>query len=101
MILQVVSIKDAVTGAYSQPSFVLTTSQAVRSFQDMCEDTNSNLHKHPADYELMHIGTFDDELGVLTPLTAEVNGVTAYSPRSIARAIDCVSLTPVQPVTTK
>lgn len=49
---------------------------AVRSFYLGCEDAQSNLSKFPADYELVCLGEYDDEVGILEPaLTVVATGL--------------------------
>ena len=96
MLLQVVSVYDSAAQCYSQPSFVPTVGTAVRSFQDIMKDSNSQCAKHPEDFVLYHIGVFNDELGYLEPLIDDSeSGTPVFKPRMLARAIDYVS--PVQP----
>ena len=91
MILQVVSIYDSAAQCYSQPSFVPTVGSAVRSFQDLLNDSNSQCAKHPEDFSLFHLGTFNDELGLLEPKYDKDNeGKPIFNPACIARAIDYI-----------
>lgn len=59
----VVSIKDAATGAFSRPAFVASRGQAVRSFQDELNRPDSDLARHPSDYDLFQLGEFDETTG--------------------------------------
>lgn len=76
--MKIYAIKDNAIEAYGQPIFVRAQGQAVRSFTDECKNTESQLHKHPADYDLYYIGEYDDETGRITPA----------EPERVARAID-------------
>lgn len=64
---QIVSVKDRAVDAYGRPIFTFTTGQAIRSFQDEINraDQNNEMHKHPEDYDLYLIGTFDDQTAEL------------------------------------
>lgn len=79
----VVSVKDRAMDAYARPFFVPTTQMALRSFADevnrQAEDNPMN--KHPKDYELYQLGTFDDETGRFENLE---------QPQRIARAEDVI-----------
>lgn len=63
MVLQVLSIFDKALGAYSRPMFVPSRGVAVRSFQDELNDPKSEFSRHPTDYELYHVGEYNDEIG--------------------------------------
>lgn len=65
MILQVFAILDDKAGSYSAPFFMATRGQALRAFADLANDPQSTINKHPEDYRLHHIGTFDDNSGKL------------------------------------
>lgn len=66
MFITVVAIKDHKADCYSQPMFFATEGQAIRAFQDALNDPQSNMHKHPSDYDLYKLGTFDDLEGIFT-----------------------------------
>lgn len=65
MIINVFAIYDTAVNAYSQPYYSHTNGSALRAFADHVNDPNSNVNKHPADYSLFHLGTFNDETGEL------------------------------------
>lgn len=79
MIVGVYAIRDAQTAAFSQPMFFVTKGVAIRSFSEECESATSALNKHPADYALFQIGTYDDNAGSLESLP---------QPEQIALALD-------------
>lgn len=60
MLLQIISIYDAALGAYMQPSFVASNGVALRSFSDLVNNPQSEISKHPEDYALYALGTFND-----------------------------------------
>lgn len=61
--LVVCVVRDIKADLYGQPFFQATVGMAQRSFSDSVNrpDENSLLFKHPADFELFHLGTFDDQ----------------------------------------
>lgn len=65
--LIVVTIHDAALGAFMRPWFAQSAGQARRMFGDEVARPESDLHKHPADYSLYQIGTFDDDSAELKP----------------------------------
>ncbi|AXH75298.1 MAG: nonstructural protein [Microviridae sp.] len=80
MITFAVSVKDRAIDAFNTPIFVKAVGEATRSFVDECNNKESNLNKHPEDFDLYQVGTFDDSTGSFQPC----------APKLIARAQDCV-----------
>lgn len=68
MKLQIYSIRDLKGSMYNVPFFQPTHGTAERSFNELIRDPQSLVHKYPADYELFHVGTFDDETGRIETL---------------------------------
>lgn len=66
MIQQVCSVFDAKSGIYSKPMFFVTKGVAVRSFTDEVNRKESDLGAHPEDFQLLSLGTFDDQSGSFT-----------------------------------
>lgn len=64
----VFSVQDLKVG-YGHPHLSASVPEAIRSFtQAINNDPNSLYAKHPADFVLVHIGTFDPSTGSITPL---------------------------------
>jgi hypothetical protein len=66
MRLQVYSIYDLKVSAYSTPFFSPNDSVALRSFQQVKRDPDSQVYHFPGDFQLYRIGTFTDSDGLLT-----------------------------------
>lgn len=66
MILKAFSLLDIKAGVFSQPFFMAHAGQALRAVMDLATDLNTTVGRHPADFQLVEIGTFDDVTGVLT-----------------------------------
>lgn len=64
MILNVYAIFDDKSKVFSRPFFCLNHGVAVRSFSQLANDKATEVGRHPADFSLHHIATFDDALGV-------------------------------------
>jgi len=66
MDMQVCAIFDVAAGVYSRPFFCGSKGLAVRMFQDeVGRDAADNpMFKHPQDFRLFYLGTFDDNSGV-------------------------------------
>lgn len=77
----IVSVKDTAAQAFGRPVFVPSVGVAIRSFSDEVnrKDSTEDVAKHPDDFELYELGSFDDGEGVITVLP---------QPRLIARAKD-------------
>lgn len=63
MKLEAFAVRDEKAVGFAHPFFVMARGQAVRMFGDWCQDKNTPLGKHPEDYRLYHVGSFDDESG--------------------------------------
>lgn len=72
MKMQLFSIKDTALQAYMQPFFAHTRAAAVRAFTDGINDNSTPMNKHPEDYELYHVGEYDDQLGLVTGIPIEL-----------------------------
>lgn len=66
MMLKVFSLLDLKAGAFTQPFFMPHAGQAIRAVCDLGADLSTTVGRHPADFQLCEIGTFDDVTGVLT-----------------------------------
>lgn len=60
MIYQICVVRDLAIGAFGVPFFVQSVGQAKRSFGDEVNKPDSPIHQHPEDYELFHLGSYDD-----------------------------------------
>lgn len=66
MKLHIVALRDIVADVYHPPIFVPSIGGAVRSFGDSCQakdDRNNQVGQHPEDFELIHMGEYDDSNG--------------------------------------
>jgi len=61
--LTVVSVYDVAVEAFGRPVVVTAKGAAIRSFLDECSNPESEISKHPTDYILYEVGSFDDGLG--------------------------------------
>lgn len=85
MLYVVVCVKDTASDVFSQPQYVAHVNQALRGFTDQVNEkpvSEQNLvARHPSDFFLFELGTFDDVTGKFSLLE---------SPRQVARAADLV-----------
>lgn len=66
---KIVAIRDRAVDAFGQPIFVVALGQGIRSFMDEMNNKESSLAAHPEDYDLYHIGEFDEDTGLLIACT--------------------------------
>lgn len=67
MRLNIYTIFDMATATYSKPFFAQADGEAIRNFSDFAQDKDSFVGKHPEDYTLYRIGTYDDQKATLHP----------------------------------
>jgi hypothetical protein len=81
MKMVIVSILDTAAGAYGRPAFVASEGVAIRQFQDEVnrKSDDNQLYKHPDDFQMYYLGTYDDNSGGMDLLA---------SPKLISRAKD-------------
>ena len=73
MILQIFTVYDIKARAYLPPFFVPSIEVAKRTFLDASLDKEHQFGKHPEDYNLMHLGEFNDENGTFNILESKVS----------------------------
>lgn len=81
MLQKIFSVYDSKAEAYMSPFFMVATGQAIRSFVDTATDAASQLGKHPEDFTLFELGTYDD-------LTAEF--CIYPTPKSLGLALELI-----------
>lgn len=61
----VFSVRDRSADCFGQPMFGVSKGGVIRSFGDEVNrvDVGNNLNKHPEDFDLYYLGTFDDATG--------------------------------------
>lgn len=85
MMLNAYSVYDNKALAFNVPFFTSTDGQAVRMFADLANDSNTAVGRHPSDYSLFFIGSYEDQKGTLA----------AESPlRHVADATSLLKLAP-------
>lgn len=60
MKLQIFSVRDIAADVYDRPFFAVSIGAARRGFGDAVNTKDNPLAAHPEDYELYHLGIFDD-----------------------------------------
>lgn len=70
MKLELYAVHDKAVNAFMQPFFCRARGEAFRSFIAACNDEKGPFVNHLPDYNLYYIGEFDDQSGILYPLSA-------------------------------
>lgn len=79
MALKICAVRDAAINAFGQPIFVRHVGEAIRSFTDEVNRDGSAIQAHPEDYELFHIGEYDDLTALVIPADRPISLVTGKS----------------------
>lgn len=89
MKLLVFAIYDEQAGLYAQPFYSVSRGTALRSFQTLVEDPQSSLHKHPKDFHLYELGSYEDNDGKhvnlehVSRIASAIEYVRAQAPRVV------------------
>ncbi len=62
------SVWDDKLQVFGQPFPARTAGEALRIFSDSVQDDRSVINRHPEDYRLFSVGSFDDKSGTLVPV---------------------------------
>lgn len=79
MKLTVLTVFDRAANVYGRPFFTTHANAGLRSFSDEVNNAQSDLFKHPADYDLFELGEYDDADGSFALLKSPKFLVTASS----------------------
>lgn len=79
--LKVCAVRDSAVNAFLRPFYVPALGAAVRGFTDEVNRSDSEMGKHPEDYELFELGEFNEETATFLMLD---------KPRSLGRAKDFI-----------
>ncbi len=63
MKLNAYTIYDVASGTYMRPYFSTADGEAMRGFKDIATDATHSVGKHPEDYTLYRVGSFNDTTG--------------------------------------
>lgn len=79
----ILCVRDRVSNVYGMPMFVVSIGSGIRSFSDEVNrvDANNVMNKHPGDFDLYFLGTYDDSNGEF---------VCDDQPRQVAIGKECL-----------
>lgn len=72
------TIRDSAIDSYGNPFCARSIPEATRIFLDEVRNPESQLHKHPEDFALFHLGSYNPDTGLFSTDT----------PHQICRALD-------------
>lgn len=75
--LKVFVVYDAKVEAYMQPFVLRSKGEAIRSWEEVCNDGQSAMSKHPQDFTLFETAEFDEATGRLSQHEALIPLATA------------------------
>jgi len=73
MVLNGYTVFDNKALQYHPPFFAATDGAALRSFQDLANDNNTTIGRHPSDFSLWMCGSYDDNKGLFHPCSPLVH----------------------------
>jgi len=82
MVFGLYSVYDEKAQVYGLPTCFSTDGLALRSFEDLVSNPNSNVNKYPSDFKLYRIGEFNDnnaEMISCTPIYLAVGSQYAFN----------------------
>lgn len=65
MLINAYVIFDKKAAVYNKPFYLLNDEIALRSASDLLQDNNTDIARHPEDFILFKIGTYDDTTAIL------------------------------------
>lgn len=68
---EIYSVRDVKADAHNRPFFVPNRAVALRALTDSILNADNDLAKHPEDYQLYYLGTYDDSTGTINAVPAE------------------------------
>lgn len=68
MKLKIFAVRDSKAETFGNPFFFKTHGEALRAWDEACNDAQSPFSKHPNDYTLFELGEFDQATGEVSSL---------------------------------
>lgn len=90
MIINAYTLYDSKALTYSPPFYATAHGSAVRMVMELAGDQSTSIGRHPGDFTLYCVGTFDDARGLLSPseVRQHVSDVVALVPPRAAPLFD-------------
>jgi len=74
---QIYSIRDSKAGIFNTPFYQSSHGEAERSFHQLVRDPKSTVSQYPEDFDLYHLGTYDDQSGKMELLDTPAHMIKA------------------------
>lgn len=68
MKLQIYAVYDKKAESFNSPVFFQNDALAQRGYQTVCRDKSTLFYSHPQDFQLYHVGDWDDREGLIRPI---------------------------------
>lgn len=72
MKMQMYAVKDSKAGIFHPPLFAHNAPHALRMCSSVLDNEESQFAKWPADFQIYHIGSFDDQSGDIEPIAPQM-----------------------------
>lgn len=79
MTQKIFTIRDSKGGFYHPPFYKFSVGEAERDLHRLTKDENSMIKQYPEDFDLYHVGEFDNITGKMTILAAPVHVIKAVN----------------------
>lgn len=73
MQLKAFCLLDTKVQAFHAPFFMAHVGHAIRACSELAQDMSTTVGRHPADFMLFEVGTFDDQTGSLSASATPIN----------------------------
>jgi hypothetical protein len=78
---QIFSVFDSKSKVFSTPFFSHNINTALRDFAHASNDKSTDLYRYSTDYTLFHIGSFDEDSGI----------INSFNPVSLGLAVSFIN----------
>lgn len=63
------AVRDTKVGVFQKPFLMRNAAEAIRGFESVVNDHNTEFYRYPDDFTLYQMAEFDEETGVITQST--------------------------------
>nr|QJB19603.1 MAG: nonstructural protein [Microvirus sp.] len=71
--MKIFTVFDSKAEAYMQPFFMQSKGAAIRAYADLANDSNHTFGKHPEDYTLFEIGSYDEATAAIVSYSTPIS----------------------------
>ena len=80
---KIFTVYDEKAEAYLPPFFLNTNGEAIRAITDCVNDLNHQFGKHPSDYTLFSLGTYDPQSGTFENEKAPLGNLLEFKTQPV------------------